>query len=558
MLLPPSSLCAITTRKLAAPSLLWIAHDCFSSELALAHAYCIADPAEPASGYDNEERVASADRYGGPGIGYSGGSGRCATFGDIQIKGIGRTPLVTKKTDPFHSNGLVGMVEAIREIIWSEIAHSALPFGAVRTLAALDTNMGLPVAAPGAPLTRNRILLLREWALRPAHYMRNVFFDTALVPQYGVVEDALRTCAAVGSLVLTFRSMFAACEKAEQPIDVINCGLREAAHRYAAQVGTATSKRIFHGGLTPSNIALDGKYIDFGTITAVPMSRRRAIRPLEPDFWNEHELLFNTLIDVRFYIGKYAGLLAHEKFISVQELSAVFSTTINTTQQSLLLRRTGVPASIATLFPPEKRLQFQRCALQIQRRSADEPFVNWTGASSATTMPSRAGRYSLDYLFTVLATCANEAAVRTLLSKQLDDPSLADEFATLYVALVALLESSLPDPGAVRTGKLLMAIDAVRMNADLSFLCDVQLNATIGACFPTAGAIEALVGPAVGRAHEILNDSVDIAGRVQAYLAHLHGELDGRSLLTHVLPHNATFLPAGTAENLEAVWNTAH
>lgn len=35
----------------------------------------------------------STDRYGGPGVGFNGGSGRCGITEGFQIKGVGTTPL---------------------------------------------------------------------------------------------------------------------------------------------------------------------------------------------------------------------------------------------------------------------------------------------------------------------------------------------------------------------------------------------------------------------------------------------------------------------------------
>jgi len=548
----------MATRQLAAPVSLWFAADCFSAERALQHAFCIADPSEPVNAFCKEERVAWADRYGGPGVGYSGGSGRCATVGDIQVKGIGRTPLVTKKVDPFHSNGLVGVEEAVREIVWSEIAHLALPFGAVRTLGALDTGTTFPVpGAEGGVSMRKRILLLREWTLRPAHYMRNVHFETAFLPRFGVVEDAVRTAAAVQSLEQVFRLMFASCKEAGEPIEVINTGLREIAQRYACQVATASSKRIYHGGLTPSNIALDGRYLDFGTITAVPSGRRRAIRPLEPDCWNEHALLLNTLIELRFYIGKYATVAAKEQLVSVQELAAIFTTAFDTTQRAQLLRRTGVPAAIAARFPVEKSIRFQRCVLQIQRRRASEPFVNWTGGGGVATPPSRAGLYQLEQVLTSLALCTDQASRHECVSRQLDDQALARELALLYGDLVSCHEDSLGDHLAVRRARLLRGIDAMRMNADVAFLGDTRLNSDIGRCDLTAQGMAAFVVPTVARAAEILADRPDFAHQLDACLDDAGGAVDGHALLTVLLPANVGHLPAASAANLEVLWKTA-
>ena len=58
----------------------------FNSTWAVDNAFCIRQISEPRDAYLVEERIQQADRYGGHGVGYGGGSGRCATFGIVQIR----------------------------------------------------------------------------------------------------------------------------------------------------------------------------------------------------------------------------------------------------------------------------------------------------------------------------------------------------------------------------------------------------------------------------------------------------------------------------------------
>jgi uncharacterized protein YdiU (UPF0061 family) len=80
-----------------------------------------------------------ADRYGGPGLGHHGGSGRVGITAGFQAKGIGITPLVGRLADARHSNGAVSLEEAIREVIYSELAEGELPSGSIPVIAVIKT-----------------------------------------------------------------------------------------------------------------------------------------------------------------------------------------------------------------------------------------------------------------------------------------------------------------------------------------------------------------------------------------------------------------------------------
>ncbi len=61
--------------------------------------------------------------------------------GVFQVKGIGITPLLAQNMSKVHSHGKLFLDEAISEAIWGEICHRHLPYGSIRTLAIIKTNV---------------------------------------------------------------------------------------------------------------------------------------------------------------------------------------------------------------------------------------------------------------------------------------------------------------------------------------------------------------------------------------------------------------------------------
>ncbi len=59
----------------------------------------------------------------------------------FQVKGIGITPLLAQNMSKSHSHGKLFLDEAISEAIWGEICHRHLPYGSIRTLAIIKTNV---------------------------------------------------------------------------------------------------------------------------------------------------------------------------------------------------------------------------------------------------------------------------------------------------------------------------------------------------------------------------------------------------------------------------------
>lgn len=212
--------------------------------------------------------TAYADRYGGVGIGSNGGSGRAAYVNGYYVKGIGATPLVGKKSDRVHATGHCELQECIREAVLSECIDAEFPWGAVPVLAIIGTGVyenriveaGLDVGqhktqTMGSEQTE-LCLLVRPTFLRPAHFDRAANFLSNL-PKQGY-QDVLRV-----------RAMGQACKKAWGVAEFKRV-LKQLHVRWAEQLAYGYVHRFCHGAPSPSNVALDGRLLDFGATSTLP------------------------------------------------------------------------------------------------------------------------------------------------------------------------------------------------------------------------------------------------------------------------------------------------
>ncbi len=126
-----------------------------------------------------------ADRYGEASGTIRGGSGRCASRGRFNAKGIGPTPLVGPSIDWFHSHGHLWFEEAVHEIVASEMVAFQFPSSAVPVLALISTGAdGVSLEGPASAATA---IVVRPNFIRLAHLQRSLYFGDAghpAAPQY--------------------------------------------------------------------------------------------------------------------------------------------------------------------------------------------------------------------------------------------------------------------------------------------------------------------------------------------------------------------------------------
>jgi len=212
--------------------------------------------------------IATADRYGGMGIGCNGGSGRAAYVNGYYVKGIGATPLVGKLSDRVHSTGHCELQECIREAVLSECVDAEFPHGAVPVLAIIGTGVfeerivEAGIASESAPHAQDAsdltelCLLVRPAFVRPAHFDRAANFLSDL-PKQGF-QDAQR----VKAMVQAAKGLWGAVGFKQ--------ALRQLHIRWAEQLAHGYVHRFCHGAPSPSNVALDGRLLDFGATSTLP------------------------------------------------------------------------------------------------------------------------------------------------------------------------------------------------------------------------------------------------------------------------------------------------
>jgi hypothetical protein len=252
--------------------------------------------------------TALAELYGGSGVGSNGGGVRCGNIGEIQIKGIGRNPLAGKDTDYWHQQGAASLQDCVKEAIWGEILHSALPRGATRALAIIDcleTFEGI-IDETQESVDVPRGLLLRETTIRLAHFMRSSFVNLSSSgsAQSIDIDRTARALHALPSMLGISKGRLA-----QAYVSALSGFIRASAE----QLARARALRIVHGSHIPSNIGLFGEWLDFGTVTATASYAPVFVAPGADSSWNQQRAILEAVEDIVFYVYKYTGAYARKE-----------------------------------------------------------------------------------------------------------------------------------------------------------------------------------------------------------------------------------------------------
>lgn len=310
------------------------------SEHLLAHcAFTISTEAQAASplasAVNAQPKQGLADRYGGAGVGSNGGSGRAAAVNGYLVKGIGRTPLVSALTPDTHASGGAYFEETVREVIFSEVVAAEFPHSAVPVLALIDTGLVQHWPPGHGPRAEKRVLLVRPPILRAAHFERAIGYNNGQ-PHAGVADE----------------------RRVEQMFRVATellgrDGLRQAIHefgnRLAQQVAYSFVHRLPHGSPNTSNIALDGRLLDFGAMSAVPSWADVATMLTRRRFDRLFDTVAGPIQSLAYYFGRYFDTaLADGKAVTarIDAARAAFKSTVAVE----VLRVCGVARDTAQTF----------------------------------------------------------------------------------------------------------------------------------------------------------------------------------------------------------------
>lgn len=255
-----------------------------------------------------------AERYGGVGIGSNGGGARCGTDGRYLVKGMGSNQLLGVDSDFWYGHGTLPLVDAVAEAIWAKMLQHALPYGAVDTPVVIATGkMSWTRERGGARKEHPGALLIRAATLRLASFERAIYFKPKWGSDEGFINrsalvDVQRTRRAINflpsampidELTVGASPTSSYSDKNEAVIE----GLRNVGQRIAMQSAAASAKRIMHGALTGSNIALDSRWMDLGCVTGLNDFGLPA--SFKPSMWREYRKLHDSICNILYYSMKY-------------------------------------------------------------------------------------------------------------------------------------------------------------------------------------------------------------------------------------------------------------
>lgn len=342
--LPKESFVLFDTYKLKGSEVVWINkeliqdygieldEDSIKKELIENFSYVSRGYADKTRVITNDKKQFMADQYGSRHEVCNGGSARCGLNGFFQVKGIGRNPLVAVNISESHSHGKLFIDEAISEAIWGELCHKHLPYGAIRTLAIIKTNTKHKFGYLDDAPNKHCALTIRELSVRPAHFERCTFFWPEESYRHLRDNDANRV-----RMAAPYFSSLLLGENVNAPLgDALNIMI----DRLACQIAASRVKGIPHGSLTSSNISVDGRFLDFGTMTAVPDFGNYVLANGVGAVWDDHELIESWLVNFIDTLNHYSlsGLTASE----IKEHSSEFSRLLDEYENQFLLRELGI------------------------------------------------------------------------------------------------------------------------------------------------------------------------------------------------------------------------
>ena len=297
-----------------------------------------------------------ADRYGGQGNGGATGSGRCVNINGYQIKGCGRTILsarplhfsidtclTVKDHQNFrHTNGVLGLDEAMKEYIFSYAYNQATPYGAVTAHGVILTGQQSPCKYPedtGHPYIKSA-LLVRDQCLRLGHYVGIRMANQSQLIELGYVTDTIRTELAVNSfekLVEYFNIDTSDNNKSDSVFLLFT-------KRLATQAAWSFIKRLMHSAIGEGNVTIDGKFLDLGVSTQLSDYGNVSVAVGQPYFHQENNRRKEMIYELFFTLSKFSKT---QFLTSPGTIIQYFDSVYNTEIENSLLCCLGLPKSMS-------------------------------------------------------------------------------------------------------------------------------------------------------------------------------------------------------------------
>ena len=414
-----------------------------------------------------------AECYGGDGVQNNGGGVRAAWSGDWLIKGTGINLLSgysDEEAAQYRLNGRASLTDMLFEATWGEVLHYALPFGAVRMTAVLKT--GETINSTWQPTGG---LGIRQFTWRPAHVMRAPAFKVRAEHRGSIPHDTSRVKDAISLLpgILPMPAGLTAADLAKlTPQKRLLIGLEEMVMRFSEQMAAARAKRISHGTLNTSNIALDGRWNDLNTVSSLPGF---GARPSLTPFWHEHCSLFSTIDLISFYISKYFPTEGSER-LQAQPLKEWLTSTYNKYFADALTRRfvslCGYPQCVAenVWARPDGKVAMRTLAktLTLLARSGHSHRRPYSDALDESEV---AGDYDLFKILRDLANRRPASNEPVICEESIQDKDLRSSFSQQYRAVEKMMYKEARKQGVVSSNfARLVAVNCAKAGRDMSSL----------------------------------------------------------------------------------------
>ena len=499
-ILPESSFIPFQVRQLSSFEIVWHNPVLPTVEGLENYAYCLPMDGENLSAYTAQEKCFFGERYGGDGLGSNGGGVRCGLTQGIQIKGIGKNPLAGMNTGFWNSYGGAALEAGIKEAIFGEVCHVALPYGGARIYGLITSGTEIPYKGLNGERKARRTLILRQAYLRPAHYMRAVYFLPSAEVGMRYPHDTQRTKAAILALGENLRQTLQLPQSTNTNAANLNAGLHEFCLRLARQTAAANAKRIVHGSLNASNVCLQGSWIDFDKMSTVSDYGKFITGAQQPVLWEKHEWLKRFLTEWLFYLRKYLPSDQSNALCDANQLSELFHQELGQRQEIEFLKLSGIPEQSLLKIAPEVRRRALSVFKEIMQ-SGNQPFKY--DPANCWEMPAKTGDFHLNTILRHACVCGTPAQYDAALTRELADAPMRARFSAAYQQLCAAY--LLTWPAAQRkAADEFRILNAIRCNASLPELYRPRLDRSIEELINSSGDIAGFITPLLNKANALL------------------------------------------------------
>lgn len=533
-LLPDSSFVRFEGRRVKNPIAVWKNYD-LEGDIDISNIFCMPYLGEPDSTYGPQTSDLLGERYGGIGVGSNGGGVRCGIHNGVQIKGVGKNPLAGAEAHFWHSHGGCAIELAYREAIWGEVCNIALPYGAARVHAIVETGTRIPYLAHDGKRDTRRALVFRQMKIRPAHFMRAIGFVPGDSFKKENVSDAFRTREGILKLPAVMFELFGEADPKKKSFHALFSAL---IRRQAKQIAAARSRKLLHGGLCASNIAIDGSWLDFDTITSISDYGRIIMGSFDiADFWTDHKDILAVIHDLWSYVKKYAPPCQSDDLDGVNVYTDFFVSELEIAHAVEFAKLTGIP--IRTIENMDRAIVFDlyRVVRQIVRKGNESPF--YFSPRHVWEMPIKTGEYSLAEVFRVSSLCQQPRDLVVRLSKEIIDEDLRTRFVRSYWRMREIYNREFGG-GLPLSAQIFLALNCRRVNSCIPALFRREMDFEIEKYCAAECDLSGFVSSLVARAKFNLSPDIDgvlsleFFGNKNARLDHRNGFFVGEEGLSVV------------------------